>query len=282
MAEYIKFRMTAAKVGVSMAFFALLGGLADRARAATPTARPPASASASFLQEISTPTGGGLDRVVIQKLDRALATLEHKLAKSFYTSQKINKTFLKIKSANSEFLKVKSANTEFLKIEDANTFVFKVIDANTEFLKIDDANADFLKVRGTAANSSELGGLTPDAFFQGHGNVLSNEVTATASGGQAQLLGDGSLTVLVADTVGNGAQVTLQNETSSALSYTESNNQSGTVPANGQSTPISITAQLELQVFSAAAPSKVWTITVSTVPGGGGDVFVGQMLIGLL
>ena len=75
MADYIRLRLAAARVGVSMAFFALLAGIAERARAAS----PPAPA-ANFLEEISIPAGAGLDRIVIQKLDSALATLEHKLA----------------------------------------------------------------------------------------------------------------------------------------------------------------------------------------------------------
>src|ERR1700735_3717534 len=105
MADYIRFRLAAARLGVSMAFFALLAGIAERAQAAS----PPAS-GANLLREISIPTGGGLDRTVTQKLDSALATLEHKLATSFDTTQKINQTFLKIKSADTRFLKIKSGN----------------------------------------------------------------------------------------------------------------------------------------------------------------------------
>jgi hypothetical protein len=57
MADYIRFRLAAARLGVSMAFFALLAGIAERASAAS----PPAPAG-NFLKEISIPTGGGLDR----------------------------------------------------------------------------------------------------------------------------------------------------------------------------------------------------------------------------
>jgi hypothetical protein len=105
MAEHIKLRLAAAKIGVAMAFFGLLAGLAEKARAVTPQ-RP----AANFLRELSIPTGG-VDTTVIHKLDSALATLEHKLSTSFTTTHKLNQTFLKIKSANTEFLKIKSANT---------------------------------------------------------------------------------------------------------------------------------------------------------------------------
>lgn len=50
MAEYIRFRLNAAKLSVSMAFVALLGGLAARANAQRPqttSARPPLCAKTS-------------------------------------------------------------------------------------------------------------------------------------------------------------------------------------------------------------------------------------------
>ncbi len=278
MAEYIKLRLTAAKVGVSMAFFALLAGLAEKAHATPSASTPPPSAN--FLTDASSP--GRLDRAVV-KIDTALAKLEHRLATRFETTHKLNQTFLKIKSANTSFLKIDDANANFMKIETANANFLKIDDANANFLKIDDANSEFLKVHATAANSSELGGLTPDSFLQGHGNVLTNQVVAPASG-TALLLSDGSVTVNVATPAGGGAQVTLANATSSPLSYTQSGGAGATIIAGGQSRPISVSTdndQVEIQVLDPTAASHVWTITVSVVPTGAtGHEFAGQMLIG--
>jgi hypothetical protein len=274
MAEHIRLRLAAAKVGVTMAFFGLLAGLAERARAATPQSPP-----ANFLREVSSPTGA--DKVVIKKLDSALATLEHKLTTSFTTTHKLNQTFLKIKSANTSFLKIKSANTEFLKIKSANT----------SFLKIDDANSDFLKVGSTAANSSELGGLTPDAFFQGSGHVVTGAISSLAvSNTPAPLLSvPGGIAVSIANTVGSGIQVEIINPTGATLAaivntgpgVAEHDLNPGTAsflfPTTG-SPPI---GQLHIQIFPNAGLAEVVTIIISvegsTTPN---PSFVGQAFSG--
>jgi len=277
MAEYIKFRLTAAKLGVTVTFFALLAGLADKARAIALPAKP--AASANFLKQISIPTGGSIDRIVIQKLDSALATLEHKLATSFDTTHKINQTFLKIKSANTEFLKIKSANASFLKINTANANFLKIDDANTEFLKIDDAGAQFLKLTGTAANSSQLGGLTPDQFFQGTGSVVSGAATVSPSTSPQPLLTlpGGIIVVSVSGGPGQGVNVVIHNGTAVSLPAVQDN--AGSAPqsvtlAPNADTPVSLgtapTAQLSLQIFPSgqAFPDVVTLIVSSEQPAG--------------
>ena len=190
MAEYIKLRLTAAKVGVSMAFIALLGGLAERARANPSSAESPASAH--FLTDTSSLPGGGASSLVVRKLDSALARLEHKLSTSFETTHKLNHTFLKIKSANTEFLKIRSANTSFLKIDDANANFLKIDDANASFLKIDDANNEFLKIDSTAVNANKLGGLTRRRIRPGR-RACDHQRDLLAGGEQhAHLAADGS------------------------------------------------------------------------------------------
>jgi hypothetical protein len=311
MAEYIRFRLTAAKVGVTVTFFALLAGLADKARAVPLIAKP--AASANFLKEISIPTGGGVDRIVIQKLDSALAALEHKLATSFESTHKINQTFLKIKSADTTFLKIKSANANFLKVDSANANFLKVDsanvdflkidDANSEFLKIDDANADFLtpaaaggqflKLSATAADSSELGGLTPDAFFQGSGHVVSGAATVSGGTGTTQLLalpGD-IIAVSVSGGAGNGVDLTIHNGTAVSLPAVQANAggsspQAITLAPNADKT-VSLgsapATETHLQIFpSGLAFPDVVTLIVSTVQtvGAPGATVVGQAFAG--
>lgn len=253
MADYIRFRLAAARLGVTMAFFALLAGLADRARAGTPPAP-----STNFLREIGSPLGN-INATAIHKLDNALASLEHKLQTSFTNTHKLNQTFLKIKSANTEFLKIKSANTSFLKIDDANA----------NFLKIDDASNEFLKIDSTAANAGKLGGLAADAFFQGTGHVVTGSVAAvTASANQLLALPGGIVVVDVADVPAVGAQLTINNATGVALPAVQE--------SDGRATSLSLApgatslpslvppAQVQLQIFpSGAAFPQVVTIIIS-------------------
>ena len=258
MAEYIKLRLTAAKVGVSMAFIALLGGLAERARANPSSAEQPASAH--FLTDTLSPPGGGASRLVIQKLDSALARLEHKLSTSFETTHKLNRTFLKIKSANTEFLKIRSANTSFLKIDDANA----------NFLKIDDANNEFLKIDSTAVNANKLGGLTPDAFVQGGGHVITNAISSLAASNTptSLLTVPGGVVLSVVNTVGNGVQIEIANPTSQVLTTVVDN---GTGVTEHDLRPNAMTslavtgipAQLHIQVFPNSGLSEVVTMIVS-------------------
>ena len=268
MAEYIKLRLTAAKVGVSMAFIALLGGLAEKARANPSSAQP--LASAHFLKDTSSPTGGGASKIVIQKLDSALAALEHKLSTRFETTHKLNQTFLKIKSANTEFLKIKSANTSFLKIDDANASFLKIDDANASFLKIDDANNEFLKIDSTAANANKLGGLSPESFFQGTGHVVTGSVSSLAVGNAAtQLLPvPGGIVVSVANTVGSGLQLEISNPISQPLAAVIHNGTDvGERDLNpSTTTSLAITsspAQLQIQIFPNSGLAQVTTIVVS-------------------
>jgi hypothetical protein len=279
MAEHVKFRLNAAKVGVSMALMALIGGLAEKVGVAS--ARPSAG-DAHFVKATSSPTGGSSVRSVIQKLDSALASLEHKLATNFETTQKLNQTFLKIKSANTEFLKVDSANANFLKIDTANT----------EFLKIDGANSEFLKIDSTAANSSELGGKAPSAFVQGKGDVVSGYQSVTSSNtidNQLPLVSspDGAVSVFVYDDTGSITLV-VKNATGTDLPAVQETNGQAQARTLTASEPTSIvlgssTSQSTIQIMPADSSGDVITLTVSVdYKIGASEDVVAQMLIGLL
>ncbi len=265
MADFIKLRLAAARMGVSMAFFALLAGIADRAGA-----NPLVSGSDSGLLRQATTAAGAAGRpTTLLKLDSALLKLEHKLSTSFETTHKLNQTFLKIKSANTEFLKIKSANTTFL--------------------KIDDANAEFLKIDATAANAGELGGLSPSAFFQGNGHVVTGAVPAV-SGTATQLLAlpGGIIVVDVQNTPGVGLQLIVANGTGSALPAVQSLGGTASQLTLSAQSPTSIqlgnaAAQLHLQIFPSgqAFPDVVTIIISAEVPlSGGSPAVVGQAFTG--
>jgi hypothetical protein len=277
MADYVRYRAAVAKLGVTMALVGLLSNLSDRIASAHASGQSAHAAA-------NTITGPLL------KLDHSLSSLEHKLSKSYSTTQKINTTFLKIKSADSAFLKIASANTDFLKIDDANSDFLKIDDANADFLKIADANNEFLKVNSEAANSSELGGLKPSAFVQGAGSVVSNAVQVGPGNGvdnQVALISspDGLLKVGVYDDDGTITLVAENNGGTDLPAVQDTNGQtlSRTLTA-GEFSPLPVAsgvAQTTLQVFPAGASTDVITLTVSLDPAVGGPTsVVAQMLVG--
>jgi hypothetical protein len=304
MAEYIKFRLTAAKAAVTMAFLALVGGLPETAGA---NQKEPAAKAASFswgAHYLKLDGLTGVTQKVFQKLELKLnATflkVDQTLTSDFYHKHKIDSTFLKIKSASADYLKIKSADASFLKIEDANSSFLKLTDANLNFLKITDANNDFLKIRGTAANSSELGGLTPDAFFQGRGNVVSGSATVSSGGGAQSLLSlpGGIIVVTVAEST-DGVLIGLNNGTSSGLPAVQypsplpasvGTPQPGSVPTaqtlqpgnnslpllSGNSNP----HELTVQILPNASFRNVVTIVLTTFPGNGTTEVAAQAFTG--
>jgi hypothetical protein len=203
-------------------------------------------------------------------------------------------SFLKIDDANANFLKIDDANANFLKIDDANADFLKIDSANSEFLKIDDAGTQFLKLTGTAANASQLGGLTPDQFFQGSGHVVSGAATLSGAGGTQQLLAlpGGIIVVSVNGGTGNGVNLVIHNGTAVSLPAVQDNAGEGspqaiTLPPNADSPNLSIgsgpATETHLQIFpSGQAFPDVVTLIVSTeqAVGAAGATVVGQAFAG--
>jgi hypothetical protein len=288
MAEFIKLRTTALKAGVSLALAALIGGLPSRSHAAT---RASSAANATHFLKLTGLTGNVKNSFLkleksFLKIDGSLATLEHKLAKTYFTSQKIDSTFLKIKSADTDFLKIDTANASFLKIDDANA----------SFLKIDDAATEFLKVGATAANTSEFGGATAQSFSRSTSGAATIPL-----GGSAPLLAtpDGELSVSVSYGIGVGqgpqATVTITNNTNQALPAVQDiagTDTSADIPAKSTHTiTLSLLSggadQIHLQFFpvpglfgSATAVAATLIVSVESSQTGAG--FVGQLIAGSL
>jgi hypothetical protein len=165
-------------------------------------------------------------------------------------------------------------------------------------LKIPDADSKFLKIDGVATDAGKLGGMTPDMFFQGRGNVMTGQMMLT--GNQATpptLMGDGSVRVLVNLDAQGTPTITLQNMTNASINFTDigADKSGGTIPANGQTDLQPRQDQVDIQMFGSGGgggagagsgggggAGKVWTATVSTIAVTGGQQFVGQLLIGLL
>jgi hypothetical protein len=277
MADYLRFRLTAAKAGASMALLALIGGLAARGDASPPTLNAvPAKASTGSFLKLGGITGNAKTSFLkieakFVKIDSALSALEHKLATSYYSKRSTDATFLKITDASKKYLKLE--------------------DAAKVYLKIDDAAAKFLKIDGTAANASELGGQAPDAFFQGRGNVVTG-ATSLASGATpspATVLEDshGIIAVLI---TGNADQTQFQIVNNSGLTLE--------AVMDGVTTPLTLVpgatllpavqrqnaGELHIQIMPSAAFNQVVTLVLGVAPSfaDGSVRATGQMLIGLL
>jgi hypothetical protein len=286
MAEYIKFRLTAAKVGVSMTLMALIAGIAAKAQSGPKHVNATQSALFLKLGGISGPTKTALAKLAFdwQKLHTDFVNVDNNL----------NRNFLKIKSANNTFLKIDDASKKYLKIDDANAQFLKIDDANSQFLKIDDANSEFLKTGGTAANSNQLGGLTPDAFVQGHAKVVSG--MAMVTGGTSQSLlqtPDGIVTVSVNINVDRTVSLVFHNNGSvnleavgdpTAVELPAGQDSAPLVIGNLGSSSSSPAAESTVQILPAGSFNDVITLTVSAFQPATGvpAEVVGQMLIGSL
>jgi hypothetical protein len=296
-AEYIKFRLTAAKVGVSMALLGVIAGLADRAQSKTRYATAsfvskhkgepiPLTVVLSDLQKLNTACTG----THIPKIMPLTCVLGSGVLDVYSAAKKFDKALTNFEDeVDASFLKLESADAAFLNITDANSEFLKITDANSEYLKIDAANSQFLKVGATAANSSELGGLTPDAFFQGHGNVVSGAATISTDGQSRTLLAlPGG--IIVVSVAANADEVAI----------TVTNNSGALIPAvqDGDSTPITISPeqsqpvpplvnnaqahQIHLQLMPNAAFTDVVTLMISSEPSptGSGIEVAGQAFTG--
>lgn len=284
MAEYVRSRVISAKLGVTMALLSLISAVnSGSAQAQTPTRE---RTSALSLSGIGSSIASQFLKLEV-KLDNAVSQIEHKLTKTYLSAQKIDATFLKITSADQSFLKIDSANNTFLKIDNANS----------TFLKIDDANSQFLKLDGKAADASELGGATPQAYVR----TTTGSVSVPAGTGQStQLLRtpDGLLGVTVGGgTVGAaGPSVTIENGTSSTLPAVQDlfgvdtpvNLQPGSTPISLKSDNQSTAVMLHVQffpvpnLFGSGAAGEAVTLILSMEFDSSANVyrFVGQLVAG--
>ena len=245
MAEYIKFRVTAAKAGVTLALMALIAGVTDRAQASSPRATASVSVGSFLkLQGLSSAISGNLLK------------LENKLLKLDTSLQKIDK-------ALPSYLKIKSANNTFLKIADANAKFLKVNDANAKFLKIDDANQKYLPA--SAASS----------FFQGNGNVVSGALSSLGTSSQQLLsLPGGIIVVSISNTPGAGSLLTIHNGTSNTLAGAVSMgdgsvSQALTLKPNGDTQLPAVqsqAAEIRLQIFPGGSFTSVVSILIGLTP----------------
>jgi hypothetical protein len=282
MAEYVRYRVTAAKLGVTMALLGLIGGLAERAQGKQ--SRPDAKQAAAVDYFLKLDGLSGEERNVFLKLEyklsKVLAGLDHKLSASFYTKQQADLRFLKIRDAAAEYLKIDVANHKFLKIDASNQFL-KVSDADQKYLKLTDA-AQYLKI--DAANQR---------FVQGKGSVISGGATLVAGDGSVRPVlqtADGKFVITISGNA-DGVNVIVDNTSGALLPAVQTAD--GLAPKSADLGPsktiqlrdVTMPHQLHLQVFGNDRLHQAMTLTLSTEPSSttqGQTQVVAQLLIGLL
>ena len=255
MAEYIKFRVTAAKAGVTLALMGLIAGIAERAQASPAQAGSASVGNFLKLQGLGSAISGNLLKIEqkVLKLDNAIASIDKKwvklestLSKTFYNARKIDTTFLKI------------------------------TDAGAQFLKITDANAKFLKLTDTAADSSKLGGIPASGFFQGSGNVVSGALSGLSQTSQQLLsLPGGIIIVSIATPPGApGPILTIHNGTANTLAGAVamgdgSVSQALTLKPNGDTLLPAVqnsAAEIRVQIFPGGSFTSVVSILIGLTP----------------
>jgi hypothetical protein len=252
MAEYIKWRLSAAKLSVSMAFLALVGGLAAKTGVARSTS----------------------GRSVASRPDKWLPVLDFKgvsiaIEKDF---QAIEKTIAKV--YDKEQKAISAVEVKF-----------------RGYYTRQQANQTFYEKGATVANSGELGGIPASRFVQGNGHVSTGAVSGMGDGSVRKTLlsvpgTNGEIIVVCQPApVGqpSGIQVLIHNGTSQGVPAVQ-DGLARTLTAGGDTLLTTISGntpeQVQLQTFPTSSLSQVMTLTVSGEPTPGGVSVVGQMLNG--
>ncbi len=171
MAEYIKFRLTVAKAGVTMALLGLLGGLAQRAGADQPrTTQAHAAKTISWTPKLSL-------KGITGNIRASLVTIEKDFASLYMKDQKALSTDV----ASLKHLITAAKDNSYSKIESNATFLNKA-DASKEYLKIDGKAADAASLGGVPA--VQFGMVGSGAVSMGDGSVRQTLLTAPGTNGE--------------------------------------------------------------------------------------------------
>lgn len=281
MAEYIKFRLTAAKIGVSMALMALIAGIAEKVHGAPQVINSRQAAQVNFnkLPGISK----SLKTALVSE-QKQISQLNNKWSKVYKEYKELGGNLLTL---NGNLLNVQKALPGFL-TNDA---------ANSQFLKIDTANAEFLTKDGTAARAALLGNLAPSDVFQGHGNVVSGALSLGNTSASQTLVSmpNGIIVVLLGNNPASGQPtLTIRNNSGELLPAVQTTdgttgslnlrpNSDTSIPLNPQQN--SHQAQLTIFPGSGGGFNEAVSILIGLEPNpnsSGQFSAVGQMLIGLL
>lgn len=283
MAEKIKFRLTAAKVSVSVALLALVGGVVEKFRSGPSEVHITPASSPNFLKLGG--ISGNVKTALIKlehkwiSLDTALSDVVHKMTVDYQKVHKANIQFTyKIQKLDAQLQKVQQLDTTFLKTDKASAEYLRIQKADAEFLKIQKADAEFLKIQAAR-----------NEFIQGRGGVVTAS-TLLVDGSVRTLLTspDGSLVIQVKNQ--DRTLSVLIDNTTGALIPAVQTLDGATVSADlapGQNKPITVgdatvAHSLQLQTFGDGSKQAMTLVLSIDAFNGNASPVVGQMLIGNL
>src|SRR5690349_21029318 len=159
MAEYVKWRLTKLRAGVTMALFGLLAGLGLR------TDQGPAAQ----IEQAATLTIPKGTHIPANSIGSAQVK-RHSLRLSDYKPQQVAsyKSFVKMKK------ELGALDEQFIKMNDT---LAKVYDQLGTFELTTDAANTFLLKDATAANAAKIEGVGLDGLVQGHGQVITGNLS---------------------------------------------------------------------------------------------------------
>lgn len=259
MADYVKLKGTAAKVGVTLAFLALLAGIAGR------TGSGPAKATVTPAAAVTQPDAQ-VAQVLKRKISLRLKGLSPELKGDFRTISGLVSRLL----------------------EEAGIFYYFEHTTSKHFLTSSGASKKYLAITGTAQNSNELRGLSPSAFVQGDGGLVSG--TATLSGGpkSEKLLSTPGIEVDVAINLDGFPSVTVKNSTGAFIpAIQDQGGIDGGVTLQPGANSLTLSPQngidqVHLQTFAVGSFNRVVTLIISVNfnSAQGRSAFSGQLING--
>jgi hypothetical protein len=259
MAEYVKWRLTKLRAGVTMALFGLLAGLGLR------TDQGPAATHVDQAASLSLPKGVHIPA-------NSIGSGQVKFHSLLLSDEKVHQV-----ASYASMVKIKKA------VSDLSSQFIKMNDQLVKFEYKEDALNTFLLKDATAANAAKIEGVGLDGLVQGHGQVITGNLVPTQNA--APLLSiPGTLTIS-----GNllpGSQMpafTLTNTSGGTLDVNVNGDNATHILKDGESlsdVQMADGSVKTLQILISGNGSAT-TLTISGFgTGGGGHSLVGQALVG--
>jgi hypothetical protein len=273
MADYVRARLTAAKVGVGLAITGVLAGVVERVRPQQPPG--PMSPSASH-QDAAQVHAATLTQQLKNKIGSSQIKDHSLLYKDFKQGQVLSYKELKnIKILDNETTGLQSS-FKLLKAD-----ILSVL--GSIYTKVQ-ADATFLAKTDTAVNAAKVNGLSSSDFVNGHGNVFSG-VQHLAVGDPAQTLFTipNEITVQGNYPSAGNPEVDIFNLTNApvAISWLNAGENRDTIPVGTSGYPLLLNSDSPLVTAQLlTGDGHPMTLTFSFSPDQTGDKgrFVGQAL----
>jgi len=256
MAEYVKWRLTKLRAGVTMALFGLLAGLGLRTDQG-PAAQIEQAASLSLPKGVHIPAN-------------SIGSGQVKFHSLLLSDEKVHQV-----ASYASMVKIKKA------VSDLGSQFIEMNDQLVKFEYKEDALNTFLLKDATAANAAKIEGVGLDGLVQGHGQVITGNLSPSQNATPFVTI-PGALTVNgSADPASQMPSFTLTN-TSGGLMEVNGDNAGTLTLKDGESIPavqMGDGSVKTLQILISGSGAAI-TLTISGFADGSAHRLVGQALVG--